>query len=152
VAGVVHSNSGTKVQLGKEESLVRSMREERDLTLSRTGSTTGNGKFIVIDFDSPDAIVFAGSSGFSDVGAAKNGNNVVAIHDPSIATQFAIQLLDMVDHYRLRAAAGRAAGHLSLDSTDRWVRPYYTAANSRFLERTILANAGFEQGGSHPGR
>ena len=141
MGGVIHSSSGQQVLWGKTELSIRPDRERRQLTGTTTGATSGNGKFIVIDFDQPDAVVFAGSASFSEAGAMSNGDNLLEIHDPSIATQFAIEALQMIDHYRFLATSYKNEGELQLAVKDNWWRSYYSPRDMRSLERKILANA-----------
>jgi len=68
----------------------------------------GNGvhqhdKFVVTDFNLPTAKVFTGSSNLSASGEAKNGDNLVMIEDPKIATSYAIEALRIFDHLQFRS-------------------------------------------------
>jgi hypothetical protein len=56
-------------------------------------------KFVVCGFNTPDAVVFCGSSNLSTGGEDNNGDNLLAIHDQDIATVFAIEALLLVDHF-----------------------------------------------------
>jgi phosphatidylserine/phosphatidylglycerophosphate/cardiolipin synthase-like enzyme len=56
-------------------------------------------KFVVCGFNTPDAVVFCGSSNLSTGGEESNGDNLLAIHDQDIATVFAIEALLLVDHF-----------------------------------------------------
>jgi len=109
----------------------------RMLTGTAGGATTGNGKFVVIDFDTPDALLYAGSSTFPDRSDI-NGDDVLEIRDPFIATQFAIEALEMIDHYRFRISAEQGRG--TRQPKRSWLDLYYSPQNPRFWERTILAN------------
>lgn len=57
-----------------------------------------HNKFVVTDFNTPAATVFTGSSNLSDGGEAENGDNLVKIQDPQIATAYAIQAVAIFDH------------------------------------------------------
>ena len=50
-------------------------------------------KFVVTDFNLPTAKVFTGFSNLSISGEKKNGDNLVMIEDPKVATSFAIEAL-----------------------------------------------------------
>ena len=104
IGGVVHTSAGQRVNWHNNEVLVRPDSMRRKLTGTVGGATIGNGKFIVIDFDAPDAVLYAGSSTFPDR-SDMNGDDVLEIRDPSIATQFAVEALQMIDHYRFRTLA-----------------------------------------------
>jgi hypothetical protein len=141
VGGVVHSGAGQRVMWHGNELLIRPDSMRRWLTGTAGGAPTGNGKFVVVDFDTPDAVVYAGSSTFPDR-SDMNGDDVLEIRDPSIATQFAIEALRTIDHYRFRSAlvqkSREATPHSGLERN--WLRPYYSPKDPHFWERTILAN------------
>jgi hypothetical protein len=59
-------------------------------------------KFVVIDFDTPDARVYLGSYNFSEVADQKNGENLVLIKDRTVATSYMIEAVRIYDHYRFR--------------------------------------------------
>ena len=60
-------------------------------------------KFVVTDFNLPTAKVFTGSSNLSVSGEKKNGDNLVMIEDPKVATSFAIEALRIFDHLHFRS-------------------------------------------------
>jgi len=68
-------------------------------------------KFVVCGFNGDDPVVYCGSSNLASGGEAQNGDNLLAIHDPDIATAFMIEALLLVDHYAFldRYAAPPAA-------------------------------------------
>ncbi len=59
-------------------------------------------KFVVTDFNLPTAKVFTGSSNLSVSGEEKNGDNLVMIEDPMVATSYAIEALRIFDHLHFR--------------------------------------------------
>ena len=72
-------------------------------------------KFVVTDFSLPTAKVFTGSSNLSSSGEAGNGDNLVMIEDPRVATSYAIEALRVFDHLHFRtvmsdALAGTSKG------------------------------------------
>src|SRR5260370_41284050 len=73
-------------------------------------------KFVVTDFSLPSAKVFTGSSNLSPSGEAGNGDNLVMIEDPRVATSYAIEALRGFDHLHFRTlmsdafAGGTQAG------------------------------------------
>lgn len=77
--------------------------EPRGLT-SSNGGTRMHHKFIVLDFDTPDARVYLGSYNMSKSADASNGENLVLVRDRRVATSYMIEALRMVDHYQWRAA------------------------------------------------
>lgn len=67
-------------------------------------------KFLVIDFDKPTARVYLGSYNFSIPADDENGENLVVIHDRTVATSYMIEALRMYDHYVFRVASGGGEG------------------------------------------
>jgi hypothetical protein len=67
-------------------------------------------KFVVIDFDTPDARVYFGSYNFSEPADQKNGENLVFIKDRTIATSYMIEALRLYDHYRFRTLQENLGG------------------------------------------
>jgi phosphatidylserine/phosphatidylglycerophosphate/cardiolipin synthase-like enzyme len=59
-------------------------------------------KFVVTDFSLPTAKVFTGSSNLSPSGEQGNGDNLVMIADPRVATSYAIEALRIFDHLHFR--------------------------------------------------
>jgi hypothetical protein len=59
-------------------------------------------KFVVIDFDRPDARVYLGSYNFSEPADLENGENLVFIKDRTVATSYMIEAVRIFDHYRFR--------------------------------------------------
>jgi hypothetical protein len=60
-------------------------------------------KFVVTDFNLPTAKVFTGSSNLSPSGEEGNGDNLVMIEDPRVATSYAIEALRIFDHLHFRS-------------------------------------------------
>ncbi len=56
-------------------------------------------KFVVCGLNGKDPVVYCGSSNLATGGEAANGDNLLEIHDPDVATAFAIEALLLVDHY-----------------------------------------------------
>ena len=67
-------------------------------------------KFVVIDFDSPDARVYLGSYNFSEPADQDNGENLVMIKDRTVATSYMIEAVRLYDHYRFRTVQEDARG------------------------------------------
>jgi phosphatidylserine/phosphatidylglycerophosphate/cardiolipin synthase-like enzyme len=59
-------------------------------------------KFVVIDFDTPNARVYFGSYNFSEPADQDNGENLVFVQDRTIATSYMIEAIRLYDHYRFR--------------------------------------------------
>jgi phosphatidylserine/phosphatidylglycerophosphate/cardiolipin synthase-like enzyme len=73
------------------------------------GGTRMHHKFVVIDFGTPDARVYAGSFNFSAAADNSNGENLLLIKDPRVATSYAIEALRIFDHYEFRLLQQNAA-------------------------------------------
>ena len=99
-------------------------------------------KFVVTDFNGDNPLVFAGSSNLAAGGEEQNGDNLVCFADRGIATKFAIEAIQLVDHYRFRAAMQQAtdAQPLQLQThSARWASASYVPGSPKFRERTLLA-------------
>jgi len=85
-------------------------------------------KFVVCGFNTPDAVVFCGSSNLSTGGEESNGDNLLAIHDQDIATVFAIEALLLVDHFDFldrmpKADKGKGKGKSKRNGKAKTARP-----------------------------
>ena len=60
-------------------------------------------KLVVTDFSLPTARVFTGSSNLSPTGERGNGDHLVMIEDPRVATAYAIEALRVFDHLHFRS-------------------------------------------------
>jgi len=69
-------------------------------------------KFVVCGLNGNNPVVYCGSSNLAAGGENQNGDNLLAIFDPDVATVFAIEALGLVDHYNWldRWAKPKAAG------------------------------------------
>jgi PLD-like domain len=99
-------------------------------------------KFVVIDFNGENPLVFAGSSNLAAGGEEQNGDNLVCFTDRGIAATYAIEAIQLVDHYRFRAAMQQATDAQPLQlkpHSAHWADAYYVAGSPKFRERTLLA-------------
>ena len=67
-------------------------------------------KFVVIDFDKPEARVYLGSYNFSGAADGSNGENLILVKDRRIATAYMIEAVRMFDHYHFRLSDSKAKG------------------------------------------
>ncbi|CBJ41178.1 conserved hypothethical protein (plasmid) [Ralstonia solanacearum CMR15] len=65
-------------------------------------------KFVVCDFNGAQPVVFCGASNLSRGGEERNGDSLIAIHDPAIVTAYAIEAIRLFDHDRFRASQSKA--------------------------------------------
>lgn len=75
----------------------------------------GNGirmhhKFIVLDFDTPDARVYMGSYNFSKPADLENGENLLLIKDRRVATAYMVEAIRLFDHYEFRLKTETSQG------------------------------------------
>jgi phosphatidylserine/phosphatidylglycerophosphate/cardiolipin synthase-like enzyme len=91
-------------------------------------------KFVVIDFDKPEARVWFGSYNFSNPADRKNGENLLIVRDRRVAVSYMIEALRIFDHYAFRVAqedAKTAKTSLALARPPRapdeqpWWAPFY---------------------------
>jgi len=113
-------------------------------------------KFVVTDFNLPTAKVFTGSSNLSPSGEEKNGDNLVMIEDPRIATSYAIEALRVFDHLHFRsrmqeAKKGKGAESKKKDSLTlqkpsaisgkpAWFEEYYQSNTQRERDRQLFSH------------
>ncbi|MTV36382.1 phospholipase D-like domain-containing protein [Duganella radicis] len=65
-------------------------------------------KFVVLDFDTPDARVYTGSYNFSNPADTSNGENLLLIRDRRIVTAYMVEALRIFDHYHYRVSQQNA--------------------------------------------
>ena len=113
-------------------------------------------KFIVCGFNGKNPVVYGGSSNLALAGEQVNGDNLIAIHDPDVATAFALEALALVDHFdfldRSSTVAGKSPEKVKkaskqqqaaeagwfLSTSDDWVQKYYDPNDLRFVDRTLF--------------
>lgn len=102
-------------------------------------------KFVVVDFNDTEPVVFCGSSNLAEGGEEANGDNLIAIYDRAVATAFAIEGIRLVDHYAYAAALKNHqdsgdSGPLALqaDSKQWWSR-YYVDGSIKQKERLLFS-------------
>jgi phosphatidylserine/phosphatidylglycerophosphate/cardiolipin synthase-like enzyme len=101
-------------------------------------------KFIVVDFNDSNPIVFTGSSNLAEGGETSNGDNLLAISNPVVARAFAVEAIRMVDHYQFRAAMKTATQVTPLmltpcDGARKWWAHDYDPTDIHNLQRELFA-------------
>ncbi|AMV48226.1 phospholipase D-like domain-containing protein [Paraburkholderia caribensis] len=81
--------------------------EPSSLTSSNAG-TRLHHKFIVTDFNTPNARVYMGSFNFSPTADKNNGENLLVFEDQRVATAYMVEALRLFDHYEWRVARHKA--------------------------------------------
>jgi phosphatidylserine/phosphatidylglycerophosphate/cardiolipin synthase-like enzyme len=102
-------------------------------------------KFIVVDFNDKNPVVFTGSSNLAEGGEQSNGDNLLAIHDARVAEVFAVEAMRPVDHYQFRAAAQAATQVKPLvlspcGNQSEWWTPDYAPNDMRNVQRELFAS------------
>jgi hypothetical protein len=116
-------------------------------------------KFVICGFKGPAPVVYCGSSNLAPGGEAKNGDNLIEIHDPDVVTAFAIEALLLVDHFQFldrtaqgatrgarprtarasRTVAAEGAGWF-LSTSDRWAAKYFDSADLHDVDRRLFGS------------
>jgi hypothetical protein len=106
-------------------------------------------KFVVTDFSLPTAKVFTGSSNLSVSGERNNGDNLVMIEDPRVATGYAIEAVRIFDHLQFRTLMKEAAGAVKMLTLQKppanpgeqaWFAPYYVKDTQRDYDRKLFSH------------
>jgi phosphatidylserine/phosphatidylglycerophosphate/cardiolipin synthase-like enzyme len=102
-------------------------------------------KFVVVDFNGDNPVVFTGSSNLAAGGEQQNGDNLLAIYDPAVAAAYAVEAIRLVDHYHFRAQMKTADAQTPLclqgpDAKDKWWQPYYDPKTVFFHERVLFSS------------
>ncbi len=105
-------------------------------------------KFVVVDFNLPTAKVFTGSSNLSVSGESKNGDNMVMIEDPRVATSYAIEALRVFDHLHFRSNMQGAASPdaltlqkpTAMSGKPAWFEKFYVDGSQAQNDRLLFAH------------
>jgi phosphatidylserine/phosphatidylglycerophosphate/cardiolipin synthase-like enzyme len=103
-------------------------------------------KFVVIDAEGKNPMVFTGSANYSGNSLNKNDENLLEITEcPRLARIYFAEFLRLYEHYRARAAFDRrqegdpSIFKLTPDST--WAQKYFTKGTPDFNARVAMAGA-----------
>lgn len=105
-------------------------------------------KFVVVDFNLPTAKVFTGSCNMSISGEKNNGDNLICIEDPRVATSYAIEALLIFDHLEFRTDMKGAeepqaltlAKPTSISGKPTWFERFYVAGSQTERDRKLFAH------------
>ncbi|QRR08077.1 phospholipase [Burkholderia sp. MS455] len=108
-------------------------------------------KFIVIDAEGANPVVYTGSANMSRNSEQYNDENLLEIRDKRIAAIYLAEFLRLYEHYRARALAisakqrGTSAGtgthaRLALAPDSSWAKKYYVAGSPEEKARIALAS------------
>lgn len=101
-------------------------------------------KFVVVDAEGENPIVFTGSANFSNNSLHKNDENLIEISAcPRVAAIYLAEFLRLFEHYRARAAFERRQGgdresfRLTADAS--WARKYFVPGSTEAKARQAMA-------------
>lgn len=107
-------------------------------------------KFVVCGFNGANPVVYCGSSNLAFGGEVENGDNLLEIRDPDLATVFAIEGVGLVDHFDFldRYSAPKTGGPATapphetwfLSTTSAWTRPYFDEADLKSTDRVLFSH------------
>jgi phosphatidylserine/phosphatidylglycerophosphate/cardiolipin synthase-like enzyme len=101
-----------------------------------------HNKFVIVDFNGSNPVVFAGSSNLASGGEHENGDNLLAFRDKAIASTYAVEAIRLIDHYRFRAAMKEATKDEPLrlkTRSEKWAAAYFDPASPKRRERLLFA-------------
>ena len=103
-------------------------------------------KFIVVDAEGSDPIVYTGSANMSDNSEHNNDENVLEIRHPATAGIYLAEFMRLYEHYRARALrikhrASRSGdrGPLKLSPSRTWADKYYVAGSPEAKARVAMS-------------
>ena len=144
-AGFTLYKPGQPGQLVPFSALVKQVPPPFDTEFTGGQGQVIHDKFIVIDFNDENPVVFTGSSNLADGGESQNGDNMLAIYDPGVARLFATEAVRLVDHYYFRAAVSKATTVSPLilspcGGQQKWWARDYDPQNMRNVQRLLFAD------------
>ena len=119
-----------------------------DVETSGGGGIVIHDKFVIVDFNGANPVVFTGSSNLAAGGEQQNGDSLLAIHDPDLAVGFAVEGVRLVDHYHFRMLESQHPSTTPVTlqgagaQTNLWWQPYYNKGDNKFNERVLFSQGG----------
>jgi phosphatidylserine/phosphatidylglycerophosphate/cardiolipin synthase-like enzyme len=104
-------------------------------------------KFLVIDAEGDNPIVYTGSANMSNNSEHFNDENLLEIRDKHVAGTYLAEFLRLYEHYRARAIAiaeqqrGGQHQRLVLKPDSSWAAKYFTDGTPESKARVALASA-----------
>jgi phosphatidylserine/phosphatidylglycerophosphate/cardiolipin synthase-like enzyme len=108
-----------------------------------------HNKFVVTDFNLPTAKVFTGSCNLSESGEAGNGDHLIMIQDPRVATSYAIQAVLIFDHlhFASKMNAIKTTTELTLQkplkfskAKETWFARFYNEGSELVHDRQLFSH------------
>jgi phosphatidylserine/phosphatidylglycerophosphate/cardiolipin synthase-like enzyme len=105
-------------------------------------------KFVVTDFNTPQAKVFTGSSNMAKGGEEDNGDHLILIEDRRVATAYAVEALRIFDHFHFRVAMREADAEreviklakLPAPGEHPWFREAYVPGHVKERDRLLFSS------------
>lgn len=110
------------------------------------GAVVIHHKFVVIDAEGDDPVVFTGSANMSENSEHNNDENLVEVRDKHIASIYLAEFMRLYEHYRARAIAiedaseNKTAGRLVLRPDRTWADKYYIKGSPEAKARTAMVS------------
>jgi phosphatidylserine/phosphatidylglycerophosphate/cardiolipin synthase-like enzyme len=97
-------------------------------------------KFVVIDAEGENPVVFTGSANFSGNSLHSNDENLLEITQcPRIAGMYMAEFLRLYEHYRARIKSDKDPKTFKLTSDSAWSRKYFTPGTPETKARQAMA-------------
>jgi phosphatidylserine/phosphatidylglycerophosphate/cardiolipin synthase-like enzyme len=116
-----------------------------DAEYSGGAGITIHNKFVVVDFNGENPVVFTGSSNLAKGGEEANGDSLLAIYDRNTAIGYAIEGIRLVDHYHFRMMQKQHPSSKPItlqtggEKGKKWWTPYYDPKDTKYTERVLFA-------------
>lgn len=104
-------------------------------------------KFVICDFNRPNAVVFTGSSNLASGGEHNNGDNLIEIRDPKVAVAYGVEAVRIFDQYDFRNRMKRAKkqpkaydlAEPPTGNTTAWWEPCFEKGNYKSRDRELFS-------------
>ena len=109
------------------------------------GAVVIHHKFVVIDAEGDNPIIYTGSANMSENSEHNNDENLIEIRDRHIAAIYLAEFMRLYEHYRARAISiedakqKRSKRRLVLQPDRRWANKYYIANSPEAKARVAMA-------------
>jgi phosphatidylserine/phosphatidylglycerophosphate/cardiolipin synthase-like enzyme len=114
------------------------------------GAVVIHHKFVVIDAEGENPIVYTGSANMSENSEHNNDENLVELKDRRVASIYLAEFMRLYEHYRARAIAiaetskkkkRKTKRRLVLQPTRKWADKYYRDGSPEAKARIAMAHA-----------
>ena len=111
------------------------------------GAVVIHHKFVVIDAEGDNPIIYTGSANMSENSEHNNDENLIELKDKHVASIYLAEFMRLYEHYRARAVAmkdartPRGERRLILEPSRNWANKYYKEGSPEAKARIAMANA-----------